>query len=115
MKKTLEMIDSLEGNVVESQVAKTIYQQFGGKRAMFMIGGKATTIKGGKGIGIKWPNKQRKKGNYVEIILKGDDTYDMEFFNLTMKAKKSVKKHTGVYADQLRSLFEKQTGWYLKL
>lgn len=110
MRRLMDMME-----LAESQVAKTIFQQFGGNRSMMMIGGKAHTLTGGKGIGIKWPNKQRKKGNYVEIVLKPDDTYKMTFFNLTTKAKKKVKEFDGIYADQLVKLFEKQTGWFLKL
>lgn len=98
-----------------SQVANTIFQQFGGGRAMAMIGGKAM-VSGSNTLSIKWPNKKRSKGNVVEITyLPGKDLYDMEFFNSSMKAHKSVKKFKGIYADQLVPIFEKQTGWYLHL
>lgn len=110
MQRTIEM-----AALFESQVAKTIFQQFGGGRAMAMLGGQAMTLSGGKGIGIKWPNKKRSKGNYVEIELRSDDTYDMTFYNLSMKAKKKVKEYKGIYADQLRDIFEQQTGWKLRL
>ena len=92
----------------------TILQQFGGKRSLLMIGGRALILSGGKGLGIKWPGKPRKtKGNYVAITLQPNDTYDMEFFNVSQKAKKSVKKYTNVYADMLMDIFEKWTGTYL--
>jgi hypothetical protein len=107
MRRTLEIIEFL----LESQVAKTILDQFGGKMALVLIGGKAKVVENGQGIGIKWPNKQRSKGNYVEIVLKPDDTYEMTFFNGTKK----VKSYDGVYADQLQDIFEKQTGWYLTM
>lgn len=98
-----------------SQVANTIFQQFGGGRAMMMIGGKAMAS-GSNKLSIKWPNKKRSKGNVVEITyLPGKDLYDMEFFNSTSRAHKSVKKFKGIYADQLVTIFEKQTGWYLHL
>jgi hypothetical protein len=60
---------------------------------------------------IKWPNRNRSKGNVVEIALQPDDTYDMTFYNGT----KVVKAYHSVYADQLRELFEKQTGWFLSI
>jgi hypothetical protein len=67
------------------------------------------------GLSIKWPNKERSKGNYVEITLRPDDTYDMEFFNVTGAKKKSTKKYEMIYADQLTGLFRDWTGWALKL
>jgi hypothetical protein len=102
-----------------AEVGRIIFEQFGGRQAMAMIGGQATLLNlphyGEGGLGIKWPNKQRSKGNYVEILLRPDDTYDMTFYNLTIRAKKPVKKFEGVYAEDLRRLFEDQTGWYLSL
>jgi hypothetical protein len=102
-----------------ADVGRIIFEQFGGGRAMAMIGGQAMLLNtpnyGEGGLGIKWPNRQRSKGNYVEILLRPDDTYNMTFYNLTIRAKKPVKVYEGIYADQLRPLFEKQTGWYLSL
>ncbi len=99
------------------QVAKTIAEQMGGVgRLKAMLGAQVMGLSGDKGLGIKWPNKQRSKGNYVEIIYnRGADLYDMTFYNLSIRAKKKVKEFRGVYADQLGELFEKQTGWYLRL
>jgi hypothetical protein len=96
-----------------ADVTKTIIQQMGGGRLKMMLG--ANLIRITNGLGIKWPNKQRSKGNYVEVVLRGDDTYDMTFYNLSVRGKKKVKAFNGVYADQLVELFEKQTGWYLRL
>ena len=67
-----------------------------------------------KGVYIKWAAGKRSKGNYLEVTLRSDDTYDMTFYNVTIKAKKPVKSYSGVYADQLVALFEKQTGLYLR-
>jgi hypothetical protein len=97
-----------------NQIAKTIAEQMGGMgRLRAMLGAQLTAIS--KGLAIKWPNKKRSKGNYVEITLRGDDTYDMEFFNVAGYKKKPVKKYRGIYFDQLVPIFEKQTGWYLRL
>jgi len=102
-----------------AEVGRIILEQFGGGRSLFMIGGQAHLLNtddyGLGGLGIKWPNRQRSKGNYVEILLRPDDTYDMTFYNLTMRAKKPVREYRGIYADQLRPIFEHQTGWYLSL
>lgn len=106
----------LARELLASEIAKTIAEQMGGvRRLKAMLGATVMAVNGGKGLGIKWPNRQRSKGNYVEITLRGDDTYDMEFFNVSGRNRKSVKTYRGVYFDQLVDLFEKQTGWYLRL
>ncbi len=103
-----------EGGVDGKKIAMTTLQQFGGRRALMMIGGKVNYDSHGMLV-IKWPNKTRSKGNVVRIKLRGDDTYDMEFLNATKAKVKSVKTYSGVYADQLSDIFEKQTGWYLRM
>lgn len=99
-----------------SQVVKTIFQQLGGGRAMAMIGGQAMAIDGNT-LGIKWPSRHRARiGNYVEITyVPGADLYDMEFFNVSMKGKKTVKKFKRLSADMLQDTFENHTHWYLRL
>ena len=103
-----------------SKVGKTIIQQMGGPGAITaMLGGSYTYLP--KGVGIRWPNKQRSKGNYVEVILTPADEYDMTFYNMkgTLKywhpdaQKKKVKAYRGIMFDQLRSIFYQQTGWTL--
>jgi hypothetical protein len=95
----------------EADVAKVILQQMGGfGRLKAMIGAKNFS-KTDNSLTFQWPSKQRSTGNALKVTLKGDDTYDMEFFN----GPKSVKKYDGVYNDQLKSIFEKQTGLYLTM
>lgn len=100
---------------VASQIGKTILEQMGGSRRLQMMIGAQQIILLPKGVGIKWPNKQRSRGNYVEVILQPNDTYDMTFYNVSVKAKKAVKKFNDVYAEDLVSIFEKYTGWYLRM
>jgi hypothetical protein len=95
----------------ESEVGKIIGQQMGGPgRLRAMLGAKQLVLLP-NGLKIRWPNKERSRGNVVVITLRPDDTYDMEFFN----NEKSVKKYEGIYNDQLVDTFEKQTGWRLTL
>jgi hypothetical protein len=97
-----------------SQIGKTIIEQMGGARAMRMIG--ATQITWLKdGVGVKWPNKSPAKGNYFEVHLTPMDEYNLEFYNVSVRGKKLVKKFNGVQWDQLSKLFEQQTGWYLRM
>jgi hypothetical protein len=99
-----------------SQIVQTIAEQLGGVRRLKMMLGATVMQVNDHTLGIKFPNKQRSKGNYVEIkYQRGPDTYDVEFFNLSIKDKKQVKRFSGVYADQLVDIFEGQTGWYLRM
>lgn len=98
----------------ENHVSDTIVAQMGGfGRLKAMLGAKVFELP--NGIGIKWPNKERSRGNYVEIRLEPSDTYTMEFFNLSGSNKKSVKKYEDIYFDSLVEVFERQTGWFLSL
>lgn len=98
-----------------SEIGKTILQQMGGPgRLSVMLGAKHFTLLP-NGVMFRWPNKERNRGNAVRITLRPDDTYDMEFLNVSGSSSKVVKKHEGVYNDQLVELFEKQTGWFLSI
>lgn len=100
-------------------VAQTILDQMGGQRRLqVMLGVTMFNIlaSGNPGVGIQWPNKQRSKGNYVEIRLNGSDLYDVKFFNRGGTAPmKLVKAYDDVYAEDLADIFERQTGWYLRM
>lgn len=100
-----------------SQVVQTIADQMGGvRRLQTMLGATFVGAVNPTTLGIKFPNKQRTKGNYVEVEYnRGADDYIMRFYNLTNTDKKEVKVIRGLYADNLASAFEGQTGWYLRL
>jgi len=100
----------------EAKVGEIILKQMGGGgRIMAMLGARKFLMLP-KGVAIGWPSRHRSKGNYVEITLRPDDTYTMIFFNVSPKfGKKKVKSYDGIYADQLVPVFEKQTGYYLRL
>lgn len=114
--RKLAGIDLTRPGLSEGHISDTIVQQMGGfGRIKAMLGAKVMELSGGMGIGIRWPNKERSRGNYVEIRLEPSDTYTMEFFNVSGSSKKSVKKYDDVYFDSLVDIFEKQTGWFLSL
>ena len=102
-----------------SDVARTILDQLGGYgrlRVMLGLGRPPYLVSDlPKGVQFMWPNRQRSKGNLVKITLGGDDTYDMEFVNASIRGHKTVKQFTGIYVEQLAEVFERQTGWPLKL
>lgn len=109
------LINDIDGLDESTEVADTIAAQMGGIGRIRMMLGAKKIVALDNGLAIQWPNKERSKGNYVEVTLRADDTYDMEFFNVTGAKKKSVKKYESIYADQLTGLFRDWTGWALKL
>lgn len=95
-------------------IGNTILEQMGGRRLSAMLGVKQYyDIR--NGVGIKWPNRQRSKGNYVEIVLNGKDLYDMTFFNVSRSGKKRVAQFNDLFAESLVRVFEDHTGWYLRM
>ena len=112
-----------------NEVAATILEQMGGARRLrAMIGAQFSIFP--SGVGIRFPNKNPSKGNYVEVIYqRGPDSYDVTFYNcptpmvkggLPMvpppKVKgKVVKQLDDIYSDSLIEIFEHQTGWYLRM
>ena len=106
--------DGREAQTLEEasgEVAQTILKQMGGLgRIKMMIGAKDFTASS-DGVSFRWPSKQRSRGNAVKVTLLPSDTYKVEFFN----GEKSVKVIDDVYAEDLKRIFEEQTGLYLSL
>jgi len=102
-----------------NQIAKTILEQMGGQRRLMAMLGANTFVAHPKGVSFRWPNKQRSKGNMVEITLTPMDEYNMTFYNASAPGGipkiTPVKKYKGLFFDQLIETFERQTGWYLRL
>lgn len=97
----------------DTAVAATIAHQMGGvARLKIMLGAKV--FYHDNAITVKWPNKERSRGNKCVVTLMPSDTYQVKFYNSTTRADKLVKTYDNVYCDQLIEIFEKQTGWYLK-
>lgn len=93
------------------EIANTIVCQMGGMgRLRAMLGVKqAVAIE--RGVQFKFPNRLRSRGNRVRVQLNDRDTYQVDFWNGT----KLVGSFSDVYADQLKSVFENQTGLRLSL
>lgn len=100
-----------------AEVGGIIIDQMGGlRRLKLMLGISAIyDLPGRNGVGFVWPNRERSKGNNVEVELTPMDTYEVRFYNTSGGTKKLVKSYDDVYAEDLVDLFEKQTGWYLRL
>jgi len=99
-------------------VANTIAQQLGGGRVKAMLGNTRFTAverDGLPGLNLKFSNRQRSRGNCVEILLNGSDLYDVTFYNVTRKSCKKIKVLNDVFVEDLIPFFEEQTGLYLRL
>jgi hypothetical protein len=100
----------------ETDVGHEIFQQLGGNRIRAMLGRKLIILTMKNGLMLKWPAKEKTKGNCVRITLREDDTYDVEFLWVSKDgSSKSLKTFDGVMADGLRHTFEEWTGLRLSL
>ena len=109
-------------------IAKTILSQIGGNHFVVMVGAKnICEVEKGYGLQLDFM-RNRSKANRLRVILRGDDTYTMQFIKkgqnatISMIGKytlsqiqerckdKIVKQINGVYCDQLRGIFENETG-----
>lgn len=96
--------------------AQTILQQLGGKRFAMMTGAKnflqddviqKLTMKIGRNA---------KKVTHVTISVNALDLYDITFLNIRgFNEPKVMSSFENVYAENMREIFESQTGMYLTL
>lgn len=93
-----------------SEIAKTILEQLGGRAFAYMCGVKnLTAIE--RGLSFRIPGTlTRNRINYVKITLEPDDTYTVEFCVIRKLACRRVSHWEGVYCDDLAPLFNEQTG-----
>jgi len=95
-------------------IAQTILSQLGGNKFLAMTGAR-DLVTGASALRFKLPARFAKDGiNFVSITLTPADLYDVRFgkmagpskcFEVTEKA-----SFTGVYSDQLQSIFTLATG-----
>jgi hypothetical protein len=92
--------------------ADTILAQLGGGKFIAMTGANGF-IQGGRTLSFKLPRGARDGINGISITLTPADLYDVEFLKVSggrSYSRKVVREVTGVYADQLRSVFTSVTG-----
>lgn len=106
-------------------IAETILSQLGGNAFIAMTGAKKFFTNGNDccfSIG-----RNTSKANRVQIILKADDTYTVQFKKFTggrlnkrtyeyiPEKVETLKEYNGVYCDELQSVFTAYTGLYTHL
>lgn len=122
------------------EIANTILQQLGGGRFVAMTGARQlVAVENGLRFRI---GRNGSKANIVRIVLRGDDTYDMQFIRMghepnlydimrrtngreeflaaVERARKNaepkvLQEYNGVYCDQLEDLFRNYTKLYTRL
>lgn len=97
------------------EIAEIIAQQMGGINRISAMTGAHTFVDLGNGLGFKF--KGSKKANCLQITLDPSDTYSLTFYKITARGLNvaTALELSGVYADQLRPIFESTTGLYLSL
>lgn len=97
------------------QIAEIILSQLGGSRFLAMTGAKKLTI-ADRGLNFVLPSTKDfvKNGiNVVRITLTAADDYTVEFLRIGRAPRYAttvVREANGVYCDNLREVFEQETG-----
>lgn len=91
---------------------ETIARQIFGRGGRSMIAAH-NLLNHGNALSFKF--KGSRKFTYCKITLLTDDTYKVEIGRIRKYELVGVQTTEGVYADQLRPLFERTTGLYLSL
>lgn len=94
------------------EIAQTIYRQIGGGKFEIMTGANSFASHNEKsgGLSFRLPCFPGIKINHVKIILNGSDLYDVTFGRIYGHKYTIISEHSDVYCDDLRQLFESETG-----
>jgi hypothetical protein len=97
------------------ELAMEILSQLGGRQFIAMTGCK-NLVYDHNSLTMKLvPN--RSKAKYLQITLNEWDTYNLIFFTVNKQTGERIYKQDvrGIYCDNLRMVFENETGLYTKL
>jgi len=111
-------IEAEKETTENKEIANTIVQQMGGRALNVMAGAKRFTITD-KGLKFSLPSGFAKNGiNQVQVDLTPEDTYKVKFNKIGRAPNftaTEVSTHDNIYAEDLTSLFEKETGLTLSM
>ena len=100
---------SLYSKQTDMEIANTILAQLGGNKFIAMTGSK-NFIASKESLTMTL-TKNKVKAKYLSVTLNSNDTYTMLFFSLNRNFERvSKSEKTGVYFDQLQSIFTEVTG-----
>jgi hypothetical protein len=90
-------------------IANTILAQLGGNKFIVMTGSK-NFIASKESLTMTL-TKNEVKAKYLSVTLNSNDTYTMLFFSLNRNLDRVTKSEkSGIYFDQLQSIFTEVTG-----
>jgi hypothetical protein len=96
-------------------VAETILRQMGGAGKLTAMIGAHTFVGSENSLTFKWKARAKDGANILRVTLDPSDTYTMEFFRYRSGKVKPLQSFEGVYAEDLRRIFESTTGLYIRL
>jgi hypothetical protein len=96
-------------------VAKTIIQQMGGQGRLVAMLGAYNFVGSENSVAFRFKCRAHNGANGLYIRLDPSDTYTVEFISCRGMSRKVKGSFQDIYAEDLRSLFEGQTGLYLSL
>jgi hypothetical protein len=96
-------------------IAATILQQMSGIRNLTMMTGAKDFIAIDNGVQFRMGRGATGGINRVRVTLDlGSDTYNVAFFaGAGANVRQVGENYAGIYADMIRDLFERTTGFYL--
>lgn len=98
-------------------MTRTIFDQLGGSRFVAMTGSSNFT-RSETSLSMKL-SRNRAGATHLVIELDGDDTYTLQFISCRMSKGTLIRtvkaNHSGIYGDQLQSIFAEATGLYTTL
>jgi len=98
---------------MDMTIAQTIFAQLGANRFMMMTGSKNFV---GTDAGLRFQVGRNHKGiTHIQITLKSDDTYTMDFLKIRGARITTADTKTEIYCDMLREIFTDATGLYTSL
>lgn len=94
-------------------VANEILAQLGGRRFLAMTGAK-NLLGSASALSMKLPSAASRI-SHVRVTLTAMDDYTVDFLSIRGTTIKTVRSVAGVYCDNLRAVFETNTGLYTSL
>jgi hypothetical protein len=96
-------------------VANEILHQLGGARRLGMMLGAHAFGGTADSLSFRFRARATNGSNALRIVLDPSDTYTIEFLSLRGRSRIVKKTFEGAYAEDLRQIFESETGLYLNL
>jgi len=99
----------------DTSIAQTILQQMGGTGRISAMTGAKQFIALPNGVTFRIGRGANKSINLVKVTLNGLDLYDVTFSRFRNMKVKDVVTVNDVFNDQLKGVFERETGMFLSL